>query len=45
MSSTDLINGLESLKNRYLLTKIKGDKIMFNLSPIFKEYVRNYYLK
>ncbi|WP_373478359.1 NB-ARC domain-containing protein [Geminocystis sp.] len=42
MSSTDLINGLESLKNRYLLTKIKGDKIMFNLSPIFKEYVRNY---
>lgn len=42
MSSTDLINGLESLKNRYLLTKIKGDKIMFNLSHIFKEYVRNY---
>lgn len=48
MSSTDLINSLEYLKNRYLLNKITDHtdhKIMFNLSPIFKEYVRNYRLK
>lgn len=42
LNSVDFNNGLESLQNRYLINKIKGDKIMFNLSPIFKEYVRNY---
>jgi len=41
LSSTDLINSLESLQQRYLVTKIKEDKIMFKLSPVFREYVKN----
>jgi hypothetical protein len=41
LSSRDLINGLQSLQHRYLVTKIKGDKIRFKLSPVFREYVRN----
>jgi len=39
LSSTDLINGLQSLQQRYLVTKIKQDKIMFKLSSIFGKYV------
>jgi ABC-type dipeptide/oligopeptide/nickel transport system ATPase subunit len=39
--STDLINGLQSLNRRYLVITIKGDKILFKLSPIFIEYVKN----
>ncbi|MFB2878499.1 NB-ARC domain-containing protein [Floridanema aerugineum] len=42
LSSTDLINGLLSLNQRYLLKKIEGEEILFNLSPIFREYVINY---
>ena len=42
LSSTDLINGLQSLQQRYLVTKIKQDQIMFKLSSIFREYVRNF---
>jgi NB-ARC domain len=42
LSSMDLINGLQSLQHRYLVTKIKGEKIWFKLSPVFREYVRNY---
>jgi hypothetical protein len=41
-SSRDFINGLQSLQQRYLVTKIKADKTLFELSPVFKEYVRNY---
>ena len=41
LSSMDLINGLQSLQHRYLLTKIKAEKILFKLSPVFQEYVRN----
>jgi hypothetical protein len=41
-SSIDFINGLQSLQQRYLVTKIKAEKILFKLSPVFKEYVRNY---
>lgn len=41
LSSTELINGLQSLKKRYLLKTIQTDKIGFNLSPIFREYVTN----
>ncbi|MBE9144311.1 ATP-binding protein [Planktothrix mougeotii] len=41
LSSTDLINSLESLQQRYILQKIKGDKIMFKLDSIFREYVKN----
>ena len=39
LSSTDLINGLQSLQQRYLVTKIKQDKIMFKLSSVFGKYV------
>lgn len=41
LSSMDLINGLQSLQQRYLLTKIKEDKILFKLSSVFQEYVKN----
>jgi hypothetical protein len=40
LSSMDLINGLKSLQQRYLVTKIKADTILFNLSCLFREYVR-----
>ena len=40
LSSTDFINALQSLQKRYLITKIKADKTLFDLSPIFKEYVK-----
>ena len=40
LSSMDLINGLKSLQQRYLVAKIKGDTILFNLSCLFREYVR-----
>ena len=38
LSSTDLINGLQSLSKRYLLKTIEADKVLFDLSPIFREY-------
>ncbi|NES73682.1 MAG: hypothetical protein F6K24_55090 [Okeania sp. SIO2D1] len=41
VSSIDLINGLQSLSKRYLLKRIEGDKILFDLSPIVREYVIN----
>ncbi|MDM3857614.1 MAG: hypothetical protein PT120_22680 [Aphanizomenon gracile PMC649.10] len=40
LSSVDFNNGLQSLQQRYLITKIKEDKILFKLSPVFKEYLR-----
>ena len=33
-------NALQSLEKRYLITKIKADKTLFDLSPIFKEYIK-----
>ena len=43
LSSTDFINSLQSLQQRYLIRKnINEDKIVFNLYPVFKEYVRNF---
>ncbi|MFM6245896.1 MAG: ATP-binding protein [Dolichospermum sp.] len=42
LSSTNFINGLESLQKRYLINKIVEDNILFDLSPILKEYVRNF---
>jgi len=39
LSSTDLINGLQSLQQRYLVTKIKQDQIMFKLFSVFGKYV------
>jgi hypothetical protein len=41
LSSTDLINSLQSLQQRYLVTKIKAEKFLFKLSPVFREYVIN----
>jgi hypothetical protein len=35
----ELINGLQSLKRRYLVTTIESDKTLFILSPVFREYV------
>jgi len=40
LSSIDLINGLQSLQQRYLVSKIKGDTILFNLSLLFQEHLR-----
>jgi hypothetical protein len=40
LSSIDFNNGLQSLQQRYLVIKIKEDKILFKLSPVFQEYVR-----
>jgi hypothetical protein len=40
LSSMDFINGLQYLNRRYLLQITKEEKILFNLSPIFREYLR-----
>ena len=40
LSSMDLINGLQSLNRRYLVTPIEDKKTLFNLSPVFREYVK-----
>ncbi|MFM6152348.1 MAG: ATP-binding protein, partial [Sphaerospermopsis kisseleviana] len=42
LSAIDFINGLQSLQQRYLMTKIKDDKILFQMYPVFKEYVSNF---
>lgn len=42
LSSVDFVNGLQSLQQRYLVTKIKEDKILFKLSLVFKEYVKTF---
>ncbi|MEB3147447.1 MAG: AAA family ATPase [Sphaerospermopsis sp.] len=42
LSSVDFNNGVQSLQQRYLVMKIKEDKVMFSLSSIFREYVINY---
>jgi len=41
LSSMELIQGLQSLQKRYLVRKITGEKVRFNLSPVFREYVRS----
>jgi hypothetical protein len=40
MSSMDLMNGLRSLGQRYLLQRIEGEKVLFDLSLVIREYVR-----
>jgi hypothetical protein len=40
LSSMDLINGLQSLNRRYLLKKIEREKILFDLSPLFRISLR-----
>ncbi|GCL39703.1 hypothetical protein SR1949_48310 [Sphaerospermopsis reniformis] len=42
LSAIDFINGLQSLQQRYLVTKIKNEKIFFQLYPVFREYVSNF---
>ncbi len=39
-SSIDIINGLQSLKRRYLLNQTKTNNSLFTLSPLFKEYIK-----
>ena len=41
LSSMDLMNSLQSLSQRYLLNRIGENKVLFDLAPIFKEYVKN----
>jgi NB-ARC domain len=40
LSSMDLINGLRSLNRRYLLQRIEREKILLNLSPLFRISLR-----
>jgi hypothetical protein len=40
LSSMDLINGLQSLNRRYLLKRIEREKILFDLSPLFRISLR-----
>ena len=40
-SSMDLMNGLESLRQRYLLKRIQGEQVLFDLSLVVREYVRS----
>ena len=40
LSSMQLINSLQSLKQRYLLKTIVQEKVLFNLSAVFREYLR-----
>ncbi|NET02502.1 MAG: AAA family ATPase [Sphaerospermopsis sp. SIO1G1] len=40
LSSTELINGLQSLKRRYLITNVEGEKTLFDLSILLREYVK-----
>lgn len=40
LSSLDLINGLQSLTRRYLIKIIESEQILFQLSPLFREYIR-----
>ncbi|MEB3151014.1 MAG: NB-ARC domain-containing protein [Sphaerospermopsis sp.] len=42
LSAIDFINGLQSLQQRYLMTKIKDEKMFFQLYPVFREYVSNF---
>ncbi len=41
LSSTDLMNGLQSLTQHYLLNRIEENKILFDLPLVFKEYVKS----
>ena len=43
LSSMDIINGLQSLKRRFLLTKLESDQKLYTLSSVFREYLRIYH--
>lgn len=40
LSSTDFINALQSLQQRYLIKKGNGETNLFNICSVFKEYVK-----
>jgi hypothetical protein len=40
LSSMEFINGLQSLKQRYLLQTIIQEKVLFQLSSVFREYLK-----
>jgi ABC-type dipeptide/oligopeptide/nickel transport system ATPase subunit len=40
LSSMDIINGLQSLTRRFLLTKLENDEKLLNISPILREYLK-----
>jgi len=42
LSSVNFNNGLQSLQQRYLVTKINNGKILFQLYSVFREYVRTF---
>jgi hypothetical protein len=39
-SSTELINGLDSLQRRYILQSREMETTSFNLAPIFQAYLQ-----
>ena len=41
LSSTDLINGLQSLCQRYVIKKMALDKVIFTLDPVFLKYLHS----
>ncbi|MBS3026270.1 MAG: AAA family ATPase [Dolichospermum sp. DET50] len=43
LSSMDIINGLQSLTRRFLLTKLESDQKLYTLSAVFREYLRIYH--
>jgi hypothetical protein len=43
LSLMDIINGLQSLNRRFLLTKLETDEKLFNLSSVFREYLKIYH--
>lgn len=40
LSSMDLMNGLSSLQQRYLLRQNNSERLLFEISPVIGEYVR-----
>jgi len=43
LSSQDLINSLQSLTRRFLLTKLNTDEKLLNISSIFRKYLQIYH--
>ena len=42
LSSMEYINGLQSLRERYLIAITKRETICFSLSPIFRKYISKF---
>ncbi|BAZ84734.1 nSTAND1 domain-containing NTPase [Dolichospermum compactum] len=43
LSSMDIINGLQSLTRRFLVSKLENDQKLYTISAVFKEYLRIYH--